>query len=156
MSPLMPIAGAAALSLAREAIGAIGSGLSFATEVIRQDHAAVSQSSSSPLERPVSLAQHEFEQAIRDFVARLRQRLAAAGVELSGSLELKIDGLGGIEVGGNRSDEWAIEGALAADGQMLAEFNRLAEWCASLGDSDDLRRNFGLLVTGEDAEVLSA
>jgi hypothetical protein len=126
MSLLLPIAGTAALSLARETVGAIGNGLSFATELLRQDNDAsqATQTAGAPssIELPPSAAKEKFQQALHDFVARLRQRLASVGIDV-GSLELESDGLGGVQVGGDRADRSAIEQVLSADEGLLAEFN---------------------------------
>jgi hypothetical protein len=151
MSPLLPIAGTAALSLAGETARAIGSGLSFATELLRQDNDAAT--APRPIELPPSPAEQRLEQAIRDFVNRLRERLASAGIELAGPLVLESDGLGRIQVGGERSDESAIEDAVGDD-RLLAEFNRLAEMQESLGNRDDRLGDFGLLIADEEAEVI--
>ena len=155
MSPLLPIAGTAALSLAGQTVGAIGNGLSFATELLRQDNdSARAASPPPPIDLPRPPAQSKFEQALREFVTRLRQRLASAGIDLSGPLVLESDGLGGIQVGGDRIDESAIEQAIADDGQLAAEFNQLAEEQRSLGRDDDRLRDFGLLIADEEADVI--
>lgn len=155
MSPLLPIAGTAALSLARETVGAIGSGLSFATELLRQDNDEASAAAApTAIALPPSAAQEKFAGALRDFVARLKQRLAAAGVELTGALDLASDGLGGVQVGSDRADRSAIEQVISGDAQLLAEFNQLAEQNESLGKSDDRLSDFGLLIGEDDAEVV--
>jgi hypothetical protein len=155
MSPLLPIAGTAAISLAGETVGAIGNGLAFATELLRQDNdAARAASAPPPIELPPSPAQSKFEQALRDFVARLKQRLAAAEIALSGPLVLESDGLGGIQVEGEMVDERAIEQALDQDAQLLAEFDRLAKEHAASGGALPTR-GFTLLVYGDDAVVPS-
>ncbi len=155
MSPLLPIAGTAALSLARETVGAIGSGLSFATELMRQDNDRLAESAApQPIALPPSAAEEKFEAALRDFVSRLRQRLATAGIDASGTLELTSDGLGGVQVGGDRADRSAIEQALAEDPQLMAQFSALAEQQAALGGGVDQFADFGLRIGEEGAEVV--
>jgi len=155
MSPLLPIAGTAALSLARETVGAIGSGLSFATELLRQDNdAARAASEPAPIDLPPSAAQERFEQALADFVARLRQRLAILGIDVGDPLALESDGLGGIQVDGERPDRAAIEQSLAGDPQLLAEFQKLAEQYAALMGGDDRLGDFGLLIGEDCVEVV--
>ena len=155
MSPLLPIAGTAALSLARETVGAIGSGLSFAAELLRQDNdEARAAREPAPIDLPPSAAQERFEQALADFVARLRQRLAVLGIDLDEPLALEGDGLGGIQVDGDRPDRAAIEQSLAGDRQLLAEFQQLAEQYAALGGSHDGLGGFGLVIGGEEAQAV--
>jgi hypothetical protein len=151
MSPLLPIAGTAALSLAGQTVGAIGNGFAFATELLRQDKAAEIP---PPIELPPSENEKKLEKALVDFARRLKERLAMAGVDAGGLLELVSDGLGGIQIGGERANRSAIEQVLSDDPQLLAEFNKLAETHQSLGGNDDRLADFGVLVGQDDAEVV--
>jgi hypothetical protein len=92
--------------------------------------------------------------ALREFVAKLRQRLAVAGIDLTGPLEVTSDGLGGVQVGSERADRAAIEQALSGDEQLLAEFHNLAEQHQALADDDARLADFGLLIQDDDAEVV--
>ncbi|HEX5106717.1 MAG TPA: hypothetical protein VFV87_23010 [Pirellulaceae bacterium] len=155
MSPLLPLAGTAALSLARETVGAIGNGLSFATELLRQDRRAASPTEPEPNAVATSDASARFEEALCSFVARLKQRLAAAGVGLNDPLELTDDGLGGIQVAGDRFDRAEIEQLLAADRQLVSEFQRLAEQQQALAADAAQMSSFALRITSGEAEVVA-
>jgi hypothetical protein len=152
MSPLLPIAGTAALSLAGETVGAIGDGFAFATELLRQDQAAAAIPPA--IELPPSDSEQKLEKALLDFAKRLKERLAAAGVDAAGLLELVSDGLGGIQVGSETADRSAIEQVLSDDPQLLAEFNALSQGHESLRGKDDRFADFGVLLGEEDAEIV--
>jgi hypothetical protein len=147
MSPLMPIATAAAASLAREAVAAIGSGLSFAAELVRQDQATQPARAGGP---PAARAQ--LAHSLQQFAGRLRHRLVQAGLSLAGTIELAADGLGGIEVGGSHPHKAAIEELLAADESLVAHFRSLAEQSALL--TGDSRHHFRLLIDEDGAEPI--
>jgi hypothetical protein len=152
MSPLLPIAGTAALSLARETVGAIGSGLSFAAQLLRQDNDAAL--AAPPIALPASAAGEQFDNSLAAFVAHLRNRLASLGIDVREPLELESDGLGGIQIGGDRADRAAVEQALTGDRHLLDEFQKLAEQFAALGGEYDKVGKFGLLVGEDGAEVI--
>ena len=152
MSPLLPIAGSAALSLASATVSAIGDGFAFATELLRQDQAAT-QVVTPAIELPPSAEGHKLQQALIDFARRVKDRLTAADVDLGGLIELVSDGLGGIQVGGERSDRAVIEQLVSEDHQLVAEFNELARSKGLLGRADELG-NFGVLIGENDAEFV--
>jgi hypothetical protein len=122
---------------------------------LRQDNdVARGASEPLPIDLPSPVAQERFEQALADFVARLRQRLAILGIEVSDPLTLESDGLGGIQVAADRADRAVIEQSLAGDEQLLAEFQKLAEQYAALEGSEDRLGDFGLLMHERGAEVI--
>ncbi len=151
-SALLPIAGVAAASLVREAATAVGSGLSFAAELVRQgrgEGAEPSQGQSEP-----SALGEQFTAALSQFARRLAQHLAAAGLVVSGPIELAADGLGGIEVRGNHPQSNAIESLLAADESLREQFAALAEGYERFHGGS--RHEFGLLIDGDEVEVLAS
>lgn len=145
LSPLLPAAGIAAAALARGAVSAVESGLSFASQLCRGD--------SPPDPPPVDVqpTRPEFEADLRDFSRLLQQRLAAAGVGQSGQLDLVSDGLGGVQVSGDHPDRARIEQTLNGDVALLARFQQLAEQAKALNPTDDSpdRRDFGLAIAGD-------
>jgi len=153
VSALLPIAGVAAVSLAREAVSAVGSGLSFAAELVRQGRG--DGASPAADESAITAAREQFTAALSQFAKRLRQHLEAAGMAVSGPIELAADGLGGIEVGGNHPQQAAIEELLAADGSLREQFVSLAEGYELLSDGSR-RHEFGLLIDGNHAEVIAS
>lgn len=151
MSALLPIAGVAAASLAREAVSAVGSGLSFAAELVRQGRSEATESEAQ--ESEFGAAREQFAAALSQFARRLRQHLEAAGLAVSRPIELAADGLGGIDVGGNHPQQATIEDLLAADDSLREQFASLAEGYELLSDGSS-RHEFGLLIDGDEAEVI--
>jgi hypothetical protein len=147
---LLSIAGvAAAATLAREAVSAVGSGLSFAAELARQGR----EEETAPADGRDS-AQEQFATVLAQFARRLHQRLASAGLATSVPIELAADGLGGIDVGDSHPQQAAIEQLLAADDSLREQFAALAErHSQTTGNS---RHEFGLLIEGDVAEVLAS
>lgn len=148
VSSLLSIAGiAAAGSLAREAVSAVGSGLSFAAELARQGRGE----ELAPATDERDSAQEQFAAALSQFARRLQQRLAAAGLAVTAPLELAADGLGGIDVGGNHPQRSAIEQLLASEEALREQFAALAEHHAEMTGVS--RHEFGLLIDGEAVEA---
>jgi hypothetical protein len=148
VSSLLSIAGiAAAGSLAREAVSAVGSGLSFAAELARQGKGE----EIAPATGERDSAQEQFTAALSQFARRLQQHLAAAGLAVTAPIELAADGLGGIDVSGNHPQQSAIEQLLATDEALREQFAALAEYDAQLTGGS--RHEFGLLIEGDAAEV---
>ncbi|MEX2173268.1 MAG: hypothetical protein WD872_02835 [Pirellulaceae bacterium] len=148
LAPLLPIAGFAAASLAGEALAAVSSGLSFAAELVGQARGA--ESAGSDADRPT--AGQQFEATVDQFIAQLRQRLSAVGMKLSGTVQIQSDGLFGVEVQGNPTDEASLERLFAADQSLRDQFNLLAE--ENERQSGASQHEFGLLIEGVAAEVI--
>jgi hypothetical protein len=148
VSSLLSIAGiAAAGSLAREAVSAVGSGLSFAAELARQGR----REEIAPATGERDSAQEQFTAALSQFARRLQQRLAAAGLAVTAPIELAADGLGGIDVSGNHPQQSAIEQLLASDEGLREQFAALAEDHALL--TGESRHEFGVMIDGESFRV---
>ena len=147
---LLPIAGVAAASLAREAVSAVSNGLSFAAELVRQGRGA--ESAPTAAESQLAAAREQFSAALSQFARRLRQHLEAAGLAVGGPIELTADGLGGIEVGGAHPQSATIEALLAADNSLREQFAALADGYELLEAGS--RHEFGLLVDGDQGEVI--
>ena len=148
MSPLLPIAGSAALSLASATVNAIGDGFAFATELLRQEQVVT-----PAIELPPSTEEQKLQQALFDFARRVKERLTAADVDVRGLIELVGDGLGGVQVGGERSDRAMIERIVSEDQQLLGKFNELARLKRLFGSADELGQ-FGILIGERDAEFV--
>ena len=115
--------GAAALTLGRGAVGAVGNGLSFAAELMR-----ATSGTTSAAERPVDssiAAKKAIQQRIDELQQRIQQQLAATGIRLSQPLELVSDGAGGIAVAGPHPEQAAIEEVLGQDVLLERDFNML-------------------------------
>ena len=149
---LLPIVGVAAAAAIREAASAVGSGLSFAAELVRQGRAGEAQPPSGQTDTPA--AGEQFSAALAQFVRRLKEHLSAAGLAISGRLELRADGLGGIGVGSEHPQSSEIESVLTADDALRDEFAALAEGYTLLEGGS--RHEFGLLVRGDQAEVMNS
>jgi hypothetical protein len=122
LTALIPAAASAATSLAKSAAHGIAEGFSFAAELAKgsRDDAASADSSTSPSLPPA------LQKAIDDFAKLIRQRLATAGIDLAGPLELRGDGLGGLEIDRAHPLAEHIESLLNADPLLTAEFHDLA------------------------------
>jgi hypothetical protein len=149
LSPLASVGGIAALAAVREAASAVGSGLSFATELVRQASGTKAAASETD---PAETAYSRFSASLGQFAERLRQRLAQIGVDLTSALELSADGLGGIEAQGPEPERAALEAILASDESLHREFTHLASEHAEL--TGHSRHDFGLLLAPDRAEVL--
>jgi hypothetical protein len=148
VSPLMPAAGIAAAALARGAVSAVESGLSFAQELLRP----APDTKPVPTEKPPT--KQEFAAALQKFVARLQAILNAAGASSSQPLELVSDGLGGVQVAADHPHRSLIEQTIGGDSALLAEFDELAKQFRELAPTTEERdrRDFGLVVAGDEIE----
>lgn len=117
-------AGSAAVTIGRGAAAALGNSLSFAGELAKTASSSIAPADSSSKQAGGLPA--ELSQRISDLTERIRRHLAAAGVQLSKSVELVGDGLGGIVVGGDHPQQGAIERALGEDVLLERDFARLA------------------------------
>lgn len=66
------------------------------------------------------------QNALQQFAAALKEKLAARGSSLSGPVELSADVLGGIDASGNEQDVQAVEQLLRQDQELSAAFIQLA------------------------------
>lgn len=150
VSPLLPVAGIAAATLAQGAVAAVDRGLSFAAELLRPSKPTEVAAANSKNE----ITGQKFEQAVRDFARRLQERLAMAGVSSSQPIELVSDGQGGVQVSGDHPERALIEQTLNGDQQLLTEFQKLADQCRQLAPSEEERdrRDFGLFLAGEEVQ----
>jgi hypothetical protein len=139
------------VSLAREAVSAAGSGLSFAAELVRQGRTAANEPQAS--DSGITAARQQFAAALTQFARRLQQHLKSAGLAVAGPIELAADGLRGIEVGSNHPQQAAIEQLLAGDDSLREQFAALAEGYEQFFEGSS-RHDFGLLIDGDEAEVI--
>ncbi len=122
LSALLPAAipGLAVLSAGVARVAA--SGLSFASMLVDPAGApAAAAPAPSKPQLPAGL-----QKAVSEFAAILKEKLAAMGASLSGSVELSADVLGGVEAQGNEQDVRAVEQLLAQDQDLSAAFLQLA------------------------------
>jgi hypothetical protein len=138
---LWPIAGAAAVGLARATASAVSDGLSFAAELAR---GADDSSAAADLEGEDARVQarRALDQRIEAFAERVRRQLAAAGIELGQPLTLTSDGLGGIAVAGDHPQRALIEDVLSSDVLLQRDFQRLA---------DEQRGELSVIIPGAEA-----
>jgi hypothetical protein len=126
LSPLtafIPAAAAATASLAKGAARGISEGFSFAAELAKGNR-ETTPSVAAKITAPSLPA--ELKEAIDRFAELIRQRLAAAGIDLAQPVTLTGDGLGGIKVATSHPQAEAIESLLAEDAQVADAFHQLA------------------------------
>ena len=128
--PMTPVAvgtaiGAAALTVGRGAIGAVGNGLSFAAELARAA-GGMSSSPSGAEARQAEAAHAAIKLRSDELRERIQRQLTAAGIALSEPVELVSNGQGGIAVAGTHPQQAAIEAALGSDVLLERDFNLLA------------------------------
>ena len=141
ISSLLSIAGNTLAPFAREVVEQATGGLSF-EKLLRLgrptgkdarsavDFSAsqlpASPDASSPTAAQLEAIRRQPPKELEAYVDRLRERLLAAGIDLTKAIPLKV-GLGGeIQVDGDHPDRAAIEDLLATDSQLAATFRMLA------------------------------
>jgi len=127
--------GAAALTLGRGAVGAVGNGLSFAAELMRAAGGASSPSQGST--NPSAAARAALKLRADEMQQRIQQELAAAGIQLSQPVDLVSNGTGGIAVARPHPQQAAIEEVLGNDFLLEHDFNQL------VGDYEELANENG-------------
>jgi hypothetical protein len=133
---LWPILGAAGIGLARAASSAVSESLSFAAELARGSDAS-GEPSAATEPTAAEREQEQLRQRIEALAARIKQQLAAAGVDVTQPLVLTSDGLGGITAA-EHPQRAAIESLLESDVLLLRDFERLKdEYAAAAGASSD-------------------
>jgi hypothetical protein len=151
---LIPIAGAAAGALASGAAKSLSGGLSFLAALTSGGETAASSSTAESAAASTEELRAEFTRALQDFVARLKQRLTMAGIDVDQPLELEQEPWGSIAAGNDHSQHSQIEAVLGADPLLAAEFHDLAaqyEQLAAAETGDTSRRNrFQLKLAGEE------
>lgn len=126
-TPMTPVAigtavGAAALTVGRGALGAVGNSLSFAAQLVGAAGGASATSSQSSRDAAAAM----MKQRIDEMRQRVERQLAAAGIQLTEPVELVSNGMGGIAVAGLHPQQAAIEVALGSDVLLERDFNQLA------------------------------
>jgi hypothetical protein len=115
--------GAAALTVGRGAVSAVGEGASFAAQLVTPaDPRAADQKKQSQ----TSAAQAAFKQRADELSQRIERQLAAAGIQLSKPVELVSDGQGGISVATDDPNAAAIQSVLSSDILLERDFTMLA------------------------------
>lgn len=137
ISPLLSIAGTALAPLARDVVEQISAGLSF-QKLLGRDDASRATDATAPITHstasfPASPAAAQLEairrqplQELETLVDRLRERLSAAGIDLSEAIPLKVGNRGDLQVDANHPDRATIEDLLAADSQLTSTFRLVA------------------------------
>jgi hypothetical protein len=123
--------GAAALTVGRGALGAVGRGLSFSAELARAaagNKAPASEAGAREADAQKNVIKLRSDE-LRERIAR---QLATAGIQLFQPVELISNGQGGIAVAGPHPQQAVIEEALGSDVLLERDFNQLA------GDYRDL------------------
>lgn len=72
-----------------------------------------------------------WEENVAELSRRIRQRLDAAGIDLSVPVELRSDGLGGVLVDDPHPQRAEIEELLAADSELTKTFREVAAACTA-------------------------
>lgn len=137
ISPLFSIAGAALAPLARDVVEQLGDGLSFEKLLGRDGRAQAGGTDASladphagfPASPEAALLEAIRRQPLKEleaYVDRLRDRLSAAGIDLSEEIALTLGSRGEIQVDGLHPDRAAVEELLAGDTQLTSTFRQLA------------------------------
>jgi hypothetical protein len=122
---LWPVIGVAGIGLARAATAAVGEGLSFAAELTR-GLSSSADASEAANQAAADERREGLQRRIDAFAARIKQQLAAAGIDVTKPLTLTSDGLGGIAAL-DHPQRTAIEGLLESDVLLLRDFDRLKD-----------------------------
>jgi hypothetical protein len=126
--------GAAALTVGRGAIGAVGNGLSFVAELAR----SAGGDFENRAETDQTGAVHEAIKLRCDEIReRIQRQLAEAGIQLFEPVELVSNGQGGIAVAGTHPQQAAIEEALGSDVLLERDFNLLASDYSDFGEGSE-------------------
>lgn len=115
--------GAAALTVGRGALAAVGQGASFASELVTPggtSSGAHEQKSQCNADRAA------LKQRTDELSQRIERQLTAAGIHLSEPVELISDGAGGITVAAEHPQSAAIQAALSTDILIERDFTMLA------------------------------
>jgi hypothetical protein len=123
--------GAAALTVGRGALGAVGRGLSFSAELARAA-AGNKASASEARAREADAQKNALKLRGDELRERIARQLATAGIQLFQPVEVISNGQGGIAVAGPHPQQAVIEEALGSDILLERDFNQLA------GDYRDL------------------
>jgi hypothetical protein len=142
--------GAAALTVGRGALGAVGNSLSFAAQLVGAAGGATGASSEAEAQKQqASAAQAAMKQRTEAMRQRIEQQLMAAGIQLTQPVELVSNGTGGIAVAGSHPQQAAIEAALGSDVLLERDFNQLAgdyNELAGQGGAADLPPGFSITI----------
>jgi hypothetical protein len=125
MSPIAigTAVGAAALTVGRGALAAVGKGASFAAELVAPTGAsngAAEQKSQCNADRAA------LKQRADELSQQIERQLTSAGIHLSEPVELISDGSGGIAVATDHPQAAAIKAALSTDILLERDFTMLA------------------------------
>jgi len=116
--------GAAALTVGRGALGAVGNSLSFAAQLVGAAGGAAAEADAQ--RQQANAAQAAIKQRTDALRQRIEQQLAAAGIQLTQPVDLVSNGTGSIAVAGSHPQQAAIEEALGSDVLLERDFNQLA------------------------------
>src|SRR5438445_6364353 len=114
--------GAAAVTVGRGALGAVGNTLSFAAELVRSATGASTPPQNSV--DPAAAVRAALKTRTDEMQLRIQQQLATAGIQLSDPVQLVSNGQGGIAVAGPHPQQAAIEEALGSDVLLERDFNQ--------------------------------
>jgi len=125
MSPIAlgTVIGAAALTVGRGAISAVGKTASFAAELVTPDDQSAAEQQKQSQDSAAGAA---LKQRADELSQRIERQLAAAGIQLSKPVELVGDGQGGIAVATDDPNAAAIQSVLSSDILLERDFTMLA------------------------------
>ena len=133
LTPLLPIGGAALGVLAGRTLAGISQGLAFGTLLAGKPSDGNQEAVSNHPSVSVNL-----DEALPQFISDLRERLQTAGIDFSQSFTLKEDGDCGVIFDGSHPDNSVIEGLLAHDPKLLADFQAIAAAASQRRQNDSL------------------
>jgi len=116
--------GGAALAVGSGALGAVTSGLSFASELVKAaTGGTTNDAATSDATALQKAALQRRADALRD---RIQQQLTVAGIGLTQPVELVSNGQGGIAVSPPHPQQAAVEATLGSDVLLERDFSQLA------------------------------
>ena len=145
ISALLTLAGNALAPAARDVVQHVAEGLSFQNLLGREkatstdgghDMTAPDHPKLPPSPEAAQLAaiQRQPLEELQAYVDRLRDRLSAAGIDLSETISLKVGSRGEIQVDGTHPHRAEIEELLAGDARLTSNFRLLSNVMASQFD----------------------
>ena len=122
--PLLPIGGAALAGLVSHTLNKLEPG-EFLRHLLGSADASDTSRTTDSVQPPVS-TKIDIAELLPDLAKNLKQRLSAAGVDLSQAITLKVDDYGEVVLDGEHIDRMHIEQLLAEDPQLRSDFLEVA------------------------------
>lgn len=156
---LVPIAGAAAGAVAAGASKAVASGLSFLAELASGGEPALDAVAAAEPTQPTGEQIDGMNSKLREFAAKLKQRLQAMGIGIDPTQQLEIEQQpwGSIAADPNHPQRDGVEAALASDPLLASEFHQLADEYRDMAEAQGIAvgpaSQFQLTISGDNVSA---